>query len=166
MNVVILYGRLTRDPEIRYSPNGNAVLRTSVAVDRAMSRQKKEEAQRNNQPTADFISCVAFGNTAELISNYFRKGSRIALEGRIQTGSYDKQDGTKVYTTDVVINRVHFVESASESQNGGQYVRRPQVNQGSNFDNPPVNSAYEDSSFNSDDNTDGFYPVGNEDIPF
>lgn len=113
MNVVILYGRLTRDPEIRYSPNGNAVLRASVAVDRGMSRQKKEEAQRNNQPTADFISCVAFGNTAELISNYFHKGSRIALEGRIQTGSYDKQDGTKVYTTDVVINRVHFVESAS-----------------------------------------------------
>lgn len=166
MNVVTLIGRLTRDPELRYSPSGMANVRITVAVDRGYNQQKRQEAEAQNQPTADFISCVAFGKTAELIANYFNKGNRIGLEGRIQTGSYDKQDGTKVYTTDVVINRVHFVESASESQNGGQYVRRPQVNQGSNFDNPPVNSAYEDSSFNSDDNTDGFYPVGNEDIPF
>ena len=100
MNNVNLIGRLVRDPELRYSQSGMAVLRFTVAVDRKLSKDKKEEAQRNNQPTADFISCVAFGSTAEVIANYHSKGSQIGIEGRIQTGSYDK-DGQRVYTTDI-----------------------------------------------------------------
>lgn len=111
MNSVNLIGRLVRDPELRYSQSGTAVLRFTVAIDRKLSKDKKEEAQRYNQPTADFISCVAFGNTAEVIANYHSKGSQIGIEGRIQTGSYDKEDGTKVYTADVLIGSITFIGS-------------------------------------------------------
>ena len=171
MNNVSLIGRLTRDPELRYTQSGVAVVRFNVAVDRRMSKQRKREAEAANQPTADFISCVAFGKTSELIANYFNKGNRIGLEGRIQTGSYDKPDGTRVYTTDVVVNRVHFIESRSESQT---YQRRPQEGVGGfsapsqnpgGFNKPPVNSSYDQFS-TSDDEGEAFFPVDNEDIPF
>lgn len=172
MNVVTLIGRLTRDPELRYSPQGMANVRITVAVDRGYNQQKRQEAEAQNQPTADFISCVAFGKTAELIANYFNKGNRIGIEGRIQTGSYDKQDGTRVYTTDVVVNRVHFIETRSESQT---YQRRPQTegaggfsapNQNpGGFNKPPVNTSYDQFS-TSEDEGEAFFPVDNEDIPF
>lgn len=171
MNVVTLIGRLTRDPELRYTPQGMANARITVAVDRGLSQQKRQEAEAKGQPTADFISCVAFGKTAEMLGSYFNKGNRIALEGRIQTGSYDRQDGQRVYTTDVIINRVHFIESKSESQS---YGRRPMENQGGFTQNStqqnggfggPINSAYDQFS-TSDDEGDAFFPVDNEDIPF
>lgn len=101
MNKVILIGRLTRDPEVRY--NGDkAVARFNLAVDR---RFKQDGGQ-----AADFPSCVAFGKTAEFIEKYIRQGVKIALEGRIQTGSYEK-DGVKHYTTDVIADSVEFAES-------------------------------------------------------
>lgn len=103
MNKVDLVGRLTRDPDIRYTNSGLSIASFTLAVDR---RYKKEGEQ-----TADFISCKAFGKTSEFIEKYFSKGMRMGACGRIQTGSYTKEDGTKVYTTDVICEEVEFVES-------------------------------------------------------
>lgn len=104
MNSVQLVGRLTRDPEIRYSDQGASVAKFTLAVDR-----------RFKQNEADFISCVAFGKTAEFLEKYFHKGQRVGLNGRIQTGSYTNKDGQKVYTTDVILESVEFVDSKSVS---------------------------------------------------
>ena len=112
MNKVILMGRLTRDPEVRYGgANNSAVARFSLAVDRRFKRDGDEQ-------TADFINCVAFGKTAEFLEKYARKGTKFVVEGRIQTGSYTNKDGQKVYTTDVVCENVEFSESKN-SQSGG-----------------------------------------------
>lgn len=102
MNKVILIGRLVADPEMRYTQNGKAVSSYRLAVD----RQFKQEGQ----PEADFINCIAWGKTAEFAANYLKKGTKIAIEGRIQTGSYEK-DGVKHYTTDIVVDRHEFCES-------------------------------------------------------
>ena len=98
MNKVILMGRLTRDPEVRYSQgeNATAVARYTLAVDRRFNRN-------NDEQTADFINCVAFGRSGEFAEKYLHKGTKIAVTGRIQTGSYTNKDGVKVYTTDVVV---------------------------------------------------------------
>ena len=115
MNSVSLMGRLTRDPELKYTANTQmANARFVVAVNRKLSKEKRQEAENNGYPTADFISCVAWGKTAENIGNYFHKGNRIAITGHIQTGSYEK-DGQRIYTTDVVIDSFDFVESNSSS---------------------------------------------------
>lgn len=105
MNKVELVGRLTRDPEVRYTTgeSANAIARFSVAVNR---RFKNAEGNYD----ADFINCVAFGKTAEFVEKYFTKGMAIGLTGRIQTGSYTNKDGQKVYTTDVVVEETEFVE--------------------------------------------------------
>ena len=103
MNSVQLVGRFTRDPEVRYTDGGSSIARFSLAVDRKFKQEGGD--------SADFINCVAFGKTAEFIERYFRKGQRIGLNGRIQTGSYTNQDGNKVYTTDVIAENVEFVES-------------------------------------------------------
>lgn len=110
MNKVVLMGRLTRDPEIRYSQGegGSCVARYTLAVDRRFKRQGDEQ-------TADFISCVSFGKTAEFIERYLKQGTKIAGCGRIQTGSYTNKDGIKVYTTDVVMEEVEFAESKNAS---------------------------------------------------
>lgn len=116
MNNVSLMGRLTRDAELRYASNTEmAILRFNVAVDRRLSKEKRQEAENNNQPTADFINCIAFGKTAEIIGQYFGKGNKIAITGHIQTGSYEK-DGQRIYTTDVVVDSFDFVESNSSSK--------------------------------------------------
>lgn len=111
MNKVILMGRLTRDPEVRYSQgeNSKAVARYTLAVDRRFKRDGDDQ-------TADFISCVAFGKSAEFAEKYFRKGIKIAVTGRIQTGSYTNQEGQKVYTTDVIIEEQEFAESKATSE--------------------------------------------------
>lgn len=105
MNNVVLMGRLTKDPDIRYSQGDNAlcIARYTLAVDR---RYKKD-----GEPTADFIPCVAFGKSAEFAEKYYHKGIKIAVSGRIQTGSYTNKDGQKVYTTDVVVESQEFAES-------------------------------------------------------
>ena len=116
MNKVILMGRLTRDPEVRYSQgeNATAVARYTLAVDRRYNRN-------NDEQSADFISCVAFGRNGELAEKYLRKGTKIAATGRIQTGSYTNKDGVRVYTTEVVIEEQEFAESKNSSSagNGG-----------------------------------------------
>ena len=109
MNSVQLIGRLTRDPEIRYTDGGASIARFGLAVDR---RFKQE-----NGADADFINIVSFGKTAEFIEKYFHKGMKIALNGRIQTGSYTDKDGKKVYTTDIVAENVEFCESKGTSAN-------------------------------------------------
>ena len=103
MNKVILIGRLTADPECNTTQNGTTVAKYRLAVD----RQNKKEGN----PTADFIPCVAFGNGGDFAKKYLHKGLRIAIEGRIQTGSYEAQDGTKRYTTEVWVDRHEFCES-------------------------------------------------------
>ena len=116
MNKVILMGRLTRDADIRYSAgeNSTAVARYTLAVDRRF--------RRDGEQTADFISCVAFGRTAEFAEKYFHQGIRIVISGRIQTGSYTNRDGVKVYTTDVVVEEQEFAESKSASaENSGGF---------------------------------------------
>lgn len=108
MNKVILMGRLTREPDVRYNSdfeNPMAIARFTLAV----NRRTKQEGQQS----ADFISCVAFGKTAELCEKYILKGTKLAVEGRIQTGSYTNKEGNKVYTTDVVIEQMEFAESKS-----------------------------------------------------
>ena len=109
MNKVILMGRLTRDPEVRYSAGENslAIARYTLAVDRRF--------KRDGEATADFISCVVFGKQAEFAEKYFRQGIRIVVSGRIQTGSYTNRDGVKVYTTEVVVEEQEFAESKAVS---------------------------------------------------
>lgn len=123
MNKVILMGRLTRDPEIRYTQNEEkmCIARYTLAVD----RRTRQEGQQN----ADFISCVAFGNAAVFAEKYFRQGTKIAITGRIQTGSYTNREGRKVYTVDVVIEEQEFAESkaaaaghAGNAETGQQYA--------------------------------------------
>jgi single-strand DNA-binding protein len=118
MNKVILMGRLTRDPEVRYSQSQNgeqmAIARYTLAVDRRFTRNGSDQ-------TADFIGCVAFGRQGEFAEKYLHQGTKIAITGRIQTGSYTNKDGQKVYTTDVVVEEQEFAESKSASQGNGSY---------------------------------------------
>lgn len=112
MNKVILMGRLTKDPNISYAQKDNsAIARFTLAVD----RQYKQEGQQ----TADFISCVAFSKTAEFLEKYTRQGTKLVVEGHIQTGSYTNKDGNKVYTTDVMVERCEFAESKSAGDGNG-----------------------------------------------
>ncbi|MDM5333413.1 single-stranded DNA-binding protein [Ureibacillus composti] len=104
INRVTLVGRLTKDPELRYTPNGVPMTRFTVAVNRTFSNQQGERE-------ADFISCLAWRKQAENLANFMKKGSLIGLDGRIQTGSFDGTDGKKVYTTDVITDSIQFLES-------------------------------------------------------
>ena len=117
MNKVILMGRLTRDPEVRYSAgeNATAVARYTLAVDRRF--------KRDGESTADFIQCVAFGRSAEFAEKYFRQGIKIAITGRIQTGSYTNKDGMKVYTTDVVVATQEFCEKKGDAPAAGNTTK-------------------------------------------
>ena len=118
MNKVILMGRLTRDPEVRYSAGENAmaIARDTLAVDRRF--------RRDGEATADFINCVVFGRGAEFAEKYLRQGIKIAVSGRIQTGSYTNREGAKVYTTEVVVDDQEFAESKSASDS--YQAQRPQ----------------------------------------
>ena len=127
MNKVQLVGRLTRDPEIRYSQgeNATATARFSVAVNRRF---------KNAEGNADFINCVAFGKSAEFVEKYFKKGMAIGLTGRIQTGNYTNKDGQKVYTTDVVVEETEFVESKGASSADNSNTSRPAPSAANNND--------------------------------
>ena len=127
MNKVILMGRLTRDPNVRYSQGNNTqesvcVARYTLAVDRRTSR--------DGQQSADFISCVAFGRAGEFAEKYLRQGTKITICGRVQTGSYTNRDGQKVYTTDVVIEEQEFAESKRESERSQQNAAARQQDAG------------------------------------
>ena len=145
MNKVILMGRLTRDPDVRYSDQSSAVARFTLAVDRRFKRD-------GDQQTADFISCVAFGKTGEFIERYCHQGTKLVVEGRIQTGSYTNRDGNKVYTTDVVVDNVEFAESkvAAANNEGGYQAARPEPSSaaGDGFMNIPDGVEDEGLPFN------------------
>ena len=112
MNRVILMGRLTKDPNISYAQKDNsAIARFTLAVDRRIKAE--------GQQTADFISCVTFGKQAEFCEKYLRQGTKIAAEGRIQTGSYTNKEGVKVYTTEVILDNIEFAESKSAGNGNG-----------------------------------------------
>ena len=151
MNKVILMGRLTRDPDIRYSQGERymAIARYTLAVDRRFARS----GEGSNDQTADFISCVAFGRSAEFAEKYLHQGIRIVVTGRIQTGSYTNRDGQKVYTTDVVVEDQEFAESKSASaQNSGSSYRQTA--------RPQPSSAVDDGFMNIPDG------VEDEGLPF
>lgn len=147
MNNVTLIGRLTRDPELRYIPNsGTAVSTFTLAVDKQLPKDKKQEMEQRNQPTADFINIVVWGKVAENCANFLNKGKLVAVQGRIQTGSYEAKDGSKRYTTDVVANNVEFLEWG---------------------DNNTSNSKKDYGSIDNDfSGIEGFHPADNDDIPF
>lgn len=107
MNKVMLIGRLTKDPELRYTQGGTAVASFTIAVDRRFSKEKE----------ADFINCVAWQKTAEFISQYFRKGSKIVVEGRLQTRSYEAEDGARRFVTEVVVEQSEFGDSKAKNEN-------------------------------------------------
>ena len=156
MNKVVLVGRLTRDPEVRSTSTGNSNARFTVAVNRNFKN-------KDGQYDADFISCVAFSRTAEFIAKYFKKGNMICLEGRIQTGSYDAQDGTKRYTTDVVVDNVEFVGGRNETSSAplnNSYMDMPS--------NDPIDMMPEYDIPTSDpyENYDKEVSLSDNDLPF
>ncbi len=110
MNKVVLIGRLTRDPELRYTQGGKAFTTFTLAVDRRFSKQN------NNQPTADFIPCVAWDKLAEIIGNNLAKGRRVGIEGRLQTRTYEAKDGSKKSAFDVMIEELEFLDTKKEGQ--------------------------------------------------
>lgn len=126
INRVVLVGRLTRDPELKYTTNGIANLRFSIAVNRTFTSQ-------NGERQADFINCVAWRGQAENMAKFLRKGSLIGVEGRIETGSYQAQDGSMRYTTDVVCDSVQFLEPRSASADRGNFGAQPSQDFGGGF---------------------------------
>lgn len=148
MNKVILMGRLTRDPEVRYSQgdNATAIARFTLAVDRRI--------KRDNEASVDYINCVSFGRSAEFAEKYFHKGTKIVIVGRIQTGNYTNKDGQKVYTTDIVIEEQDFAESkAASQQNNSGNAQNASNNQQAQQPKPQTSP-------------DGFMSADDEGLPF
>ena len=138
INNFVGVGRLTKDVELRYSPQGTAVANFTIAITRRFDKEK-----------ADFIRCVAFKNTAELIAQYVRKGNQVGVEGSIQTGSYQNKEGKTIYTTDVIVNNVQFLESKGKSQQSNQNKTQNNSN-AQNQSNPFVDHG-EPIDINDDD---------------
>ena len=153
MNKVILMGRLTRDPEVRYSQgeSSTAIARYTLAVDRRFRRNG------DGEQNADFIGCVAFGRSAEFAEKYFRQGLKVIVTGRIQTGSYTNKDGQKVYTTDVVVEDQEFAESKASSDSYAASHPRTEAAPAPSMPSPSAASA--DGFMNIPDGID-------EELPF
>lgn len=162
MNKVILSGRLTKDPELRYTKSGTAVASFSLAVDKGLSKDKRDEAEANNRPTADFPRINVWGKQGENASRYLHKGSKCLIEGRIQTGSYTDLDGHRVFTTDVVAERVEYLDSQNQAQNNAQAN-----NYGQAYNSMPNNQNYNTGQNTSDYFEDDFEEVQDDGrIPF
>ncbi|WP_425448727.1 single-stranded DNA-binding protein [Dethiothermospora halolimnae] len=154
MNNVILIGRLTADPELRFLPeSGRAVTKFSLAVDKGLSREKRMELEQKGIPTADFPRIVVWGRQAENCATYLTKGRMVAIQGRIQTGSYENSQGQRVYTTDVVANNVQFLEWGDNNNN--QQGQNTNTNKNTNTGAPGGGIE-----------TEGFQPIDDDDIPF
>lgn len=117
INNVVLVGRLTKEPELRYIPSGSAVTNFTLAVDKGLSREKKAEFESKGQPTADFINVVVWGKPAENAAQYLAKGRLTGVQGSIQTRSWEAQDGTRKYATEVLANNVQFLEWGDKKEN-------------------------------------------------
>lgn len=164
MNRAILVGRLTRDPDVRWTQGDNAICitRYTLAVDRW---RRSSGNSGDDQQTADFIPCVAFGKTAEFASKYLKKGTKIGVEGRIQTGSYTNKEGQKVYTTEVRVDSHEFMESKASS--GAQNTQGNQAQNTAPSNAAPAKNTAPASS--AGDELDGFMnlPEGiDEELPF
>lgn len=158
INRVVLVGRLTRDVEVRKTTNGLSVASFTVACD----RRQRRDAQ--NQQSADFISCVAWRQTADFLGQYARKGALVGVEGRIQTRNYDGQDGRKVYVTEVLCDTVQLLESKSQSQNrdyNNSQVSDYPINDTNSFD-----TESNDPFGNSDFDTGPSMDISSDDLPF
>ncbi|MCI5839710.1 MAG: single-stranded DNA-binding protein [Peptoniphilaceae bacterium] len=156
MNRVILIGRLTRDPDLRYTQSGMAVCSFTLAVDKNLSKQKRQEAESQNRPTADFPRVTFWGAQGETIAKYLRKGQQLAIEGRIQTGSYQDQNGNTVYTTDVVGDKFDFINSSNQNfgyQNDSNGFN--QDNNSMNF-NQDFGNSYKNNDNQSNNDEDFF----------
>lgn len=165
INNVTLVGRLTKDPELKYSQSGTAIARFTLAVNR--------QYKREGQPDADFISCIAFSKTAENLCNFMSKGSQIGVVGNIQTGSYEK-DGQRVYTTDVIANNIQFLESKSNSQQNQQpqqqqnnYGYQQQAQQQNPFNNQQqTQQQAPQQGYNNQYSNNGPIEITDDDLPF
>lgn len=139
MNNVSLIGRLVRDPELRYIPvSGRAVANFTIAVDKGLSKDKRQEIEAKGGYTADFIDIVAWGVQAENIANYLKQGLQVGIQGRIQTGSYEDKQGVRRKQFNITAEKVHFIDWPDKNQHNNQTVN----------------------------SIDGFHPVDDEDIPF
>ncbi|WP_379970832.1 single-stranded DNA-binding protein [Ectobacillus sp. sgz5001026] len=166
MNRVILVGRLTKDPDLRYTPNGVAVATFTLAVNRPFSNQQGER-------TADFINCVVWRKQAENVANYLKKGSLAGVDGRVQTRNYEGQDGKRVYVTEIVAESVQFLDTKSSSDQRGSYNSQPA---GSDYGNQgPQNNPFGSSSNSKSGNAKNDDPFANagqpidisdDDLPF
>ena len=157
MNKAILMGRLTRDPEIRYMQGENSmcIARYTLAVDSRFNRNKEDG------PNADFIPCICFGKAAEFVEKYLKKGTKMAITGRIQTGSNTNRDGIKVYTTEVVVEDQEFAESRNSSAGSGTYSGRTSADQ--------REAGRQQAPAKNDDPMDGFMNIPDgidEELPF
>ncbi|MCW6678694.1 single-stranded DNA-binding protein [Anaerococcus sp. NML200574] len=149
MNKVILIGRLTRDPELRYTQSNQAVCTFNLAIDRRLSRERREEAEASNRQTADFPRITVWGRQGENASKYLSKGSQCAVEGRIQTGSYqDRETGKTVYTTDVVADNVEFLGSRNDGQRSANSGSFPGDNQDTYNNNYSQTNNYQNQNYN------------------
>lgn len=158
MNNVVLMGRLTRDPELRYVQTGGntAVARFSLAVDKNLSREKRQEMESKGQPTADFINVTAWGKLGETVAKYSGKGLRLLVNGRIQTGSYEK-DGERRYTTEVVAQSVEIIDWKDSNNSGSFNNSNSQASSADNYQ-APIDDDFEYSA--------DFDPTEDERIPF
>lgn len=168
MNRVTLIGRLVRDPELRYTQSNQSVANFTLAVDKRMSRERRQEAESQNRPTADFIRINVWGPQAVNCERYLRKGSQCAVEGRIQTGSYpDRETGKTVYTTDIVADNVEFLGSRQDNQ-GGSSNYSPNYGDNQDYGNDNYsqtgyqgNNSYNNNSYNQNqagfDSDDDFF---------
>ena len=160
INRVVLVGRLTKDPDLRYTPSGAAVARFTLAVNRTFSNAQGEKE-------ADFINCTVWRKQAENTANFLKKGSLAGVEGRIQTGSYEGQDGKRVYTTEVVADSVQFLEPRSAGA-GSDRSDRPQGQQPSYQQNQPTSQQNNHTRVDQDPFSSGSGPieVSDDDLPF
>jgi len=167
LNRVILIGRLTRDPELRYTPSGVAVTQFTLAVDRPFSNQQ------NQQREADFLNIVTWRQLAETCANYLRKGRLTAVEGRIQVRNYDNNEGKRVYVTEIIADNVRFLESGNSGGGGGSSREdAPPVEGGSKPYGGNSGGGNRNNGGNSRDNSDPFaddgkpIDISDDDLPF
>lgn len=162
INRVVLVGRLTKDPELKYTPSGVAMARFTLAVNRTFSNQQGERE-------ADFINCLVWRKQAENAANYLKKGSLAGVEGRIQTGSYEGQDGKRIYTTDVVADSVQFLEPRSgQATQSDAPTTQPNEHQRSQseYQQPQTQQNYTRVDEDPFTNSSGPVEVQDDDLPF
>src|SRR5690625_2256574 len=162
LNRVVIVGRLTRDPDLRYTPNGVAVANFTVAANRPFTNQ-----QGNRD--ADFINCVVWRKPAENLANYMKKGSQIGVDGRLQSRTYEGQDGKTVYVTEVVADSIQFLETKGQTSQNQQYNQQPnqQYNQQSH-NQQQINAANQENNRQADpfQNQGGPIDISSDDLPF